>query len=222
MRTVAIVPAAGSGKRLGMKTKKPFVLLGSKPLIIHTLKALEASPHINAIIVAVDRSSKPRLKQLVKRYRCRKVAAIVAGGATRFQSVKNCLKEVGPLFDVVLIHDGARPFVGRPMIGKCVSAARKYGAALTAVQEIDTVKLADKRSFVMRTLDRTTIFRAQTPQAFRREVILRAYGEGAGQSATDDASLVERMGKKVRIVTGSYRNIKITTKEDLSLAEVLL
>jgi 2-C-methyl-D-erythritol 4-phosphate cytidylyltransferase len=221
-RTVAIVPAAGSGKRLGVRTKKPFVLLKGRPLVTYALKALSSSKHIDGIIVAADRGSVGRLKGLIKRYRIKKVIAVVAGGKTRLGSVKNCLERAGNLFDIALIHDGARPLVSEREISGSIRLARKYGACVTAIPEVDTVKLAAKDMFVKKTLDRSVMYRAQTPQAFRFEIIKKAYCREGRPEATDDSALAEGIGRKVKILEGSFRNIKVTTKVDLKLAEVLL
>ncbi len=219
---VAIVAAAGSGKRLGLKTRKPFVKLAGKPLIVHTLKALSRAKIIDAIIVAAEPALVGRFERLVKRYRLAKVAAVVPGGARRTDSVRNCLAHIGSSFDVVLIHDGGRPFIDSRTITRSVAIARKYGGCLVAVPENDTVKLVGNDLFIRKTLDRSRIFRAQTPQVFRRDLIKKAYAAKSAAGATDDAGLVERAGGRVKILAGSYRNIKITTKEDLKLAEVLI
>ena len=224
-RVVAIVPAAGSGRRLGLKTKKPFVRLGGKPLVWYALNALNRSASVDAIVVAAERSSVGRFKRLAARYGFRKVAAVIEGGKERADSVRNCLAAIGPGFDIVLIHDGARPLVDGRMIADSVRLAVKYGGCVVAVPEIDTVKLAGRDLVVDRTLERSRIFRAQTPQAFRRALLERAYramGVRRARGMTDDAGLVEKVGGRVKILEGSYRNIKVTTKEDLELAEVLL
>lgn len=221
-RVVAIVPSAGFGRRLKLKTKKPFVLVKGKPLISYTIKALESCGAIDSIIIASEHSCVDLFRSLVRKFRFKKVAGIVVGGSTRFESVRNCLAEVSPEFDIVVIHDGARPFIDNKTIEESVRMAAKYGAAVVAVPESDTVKIAGRGLFINKTLDRNCIFRAQTPQVFRRGVIMDAYKKVPGGRATDDSSLVERCGKKVKIVVGSYGNIKITTREDLKLAEVLL
>jgi 2-C-methyl-D-erythritol 4-phosphate cytidylyltransferase len=222
IKTVAIVPAAGSGKRLGLKTKKPFVLLKGRPLVTYALKALESSRAVDGIIIAADKGSVKRFKSLVKSCRFKKVIDVVRGGKTRLESVSNCLGRAGNGFDVILIHDGARPFVDDRTIKDSVRLAAKYGACVVAVPECDTVKLAGKGMFVQKTLDRSALYRTQTPQAFRRDIIKKAYSSKRRRNATDDSALVERLGGKVKILEGSYRNIKVTTKEDLKLAEVLL
>ena len=221
-RTVAVVPAAGYGRRLGLRVKKPFVLLKGKPIIAHTLGALEKCPAVDEIMVASERSCVGKFRDLVKRYRFRKVSGIIIGGKTRFESVKNCLTKIGTSCDIVVVHDGARPFINGAALSESVKLARKYGACVVGVWETDTVKLVDNGLVVKRTLDRTRIFRAETPQVFRRDIIKRAYDLRGNSKITDDAGLVERMGKPVKVLVGNYRNIKITTKEDIVLAEALL
>jgi 2-C-methyl-D-erythritol 4-phosphate cytidylyltransferase len=218
---VAIVAAAGSGQRLGGRTKKPFVKLSGKPIIIRTLEALSESAAIDDIIVAIESSCLLRFKRLVSGYRSVRVSAVVAGGKTRAESVGNCLAYLDDRCEIVLIHDGGRPLVDGRTVAEAVKAARRYGACAVAVPESDTVKVVGRDMFIKRTLDRNLIFRAQTPQAFKRSVITEAYMR-RDPGATDDASLVERSGGRVKVVIGSYRNIKITTKEDLKIAGVLL
>lgn len=221
----AIVAAAGQGTRLGLRTKKPFVSLAGKPLIAHTLKAISRSSVIDAIIVAAQPQMMGRLAGLVRRYSLNKVYAVVAGGKTRAESVRNCLAHLGDGCEVVVIHDGGRPFVDSRTIEDAVGEAISHGGCVVAVPEIDTVKLVDKDLFIRRTLDRSSIFRAQTPQVFRRKVIEKAYRLAFAcgvPKITDDAGLVERSGTRVKILKGSHRNIKITTREDLRIAEALI
>ncbi|MBN1527056.1 MAG: 2-C-methyl-D-erythritol 4-phosphate cytidylyltransferase [Candidatus Omnitrophica bacterium] len=222
VRTVAIVPSAGRGTRLGAGARKPFVRLAGKPLVAYALKALQSCGSVDAIIVAAEPSCVGRIERLARRNRFTKVIAVVAGGKERSGSVRNCLKRVPPGCEVVLIHDAARPFLKRRMIEDAVLAARRFGACVAAVPETDTVKLAGRKMSVKRTLDRNSIFRAQTPQAFRWAIIKAAYGAGGKPRLTDDAAMVERAGGAVRIIPGSYRNIKITTREDLKIAEAFL
>jgi len=222
-RTIAIVPAAGAGKRLGFKVPKPFVLLRGKPLVAHTLKALSSCGAIDAIVVAAERPAIGRMKGVIKRFGLYKVIDVVAGGKTRSDSVRNCLKRIGPLaFDIVLIHDGARPLVEGALIERAVKAAQRFGACVVAAPESDTVKVVGSNGFVKKTLDRNTLFRTETPQAFKVRLIKKAYGVKRTSTSTDDASLVERLGVKVKVIVGPPGNIKVTTKEDLKLAEVLL
>ena len=221
-RVVSIVAAAGSGKRLGSSVKKPFVLLGGRPLVIYALKVLNDSPAIDAILIASDKRCVERFRRLVKKFKLNKVIDIVVGGDTRLESVKNCLARVDESFDIVLVHDSARPFVEKSIIERAIKLAQKFGACVVAVPENDTVKVVDSGLFIDKTLDRDRIYRAATPQAFRRELIKKAYELKDRFKITDDSGLAERLGAKVKILEGSYRNIKITTKVDLKIAEALL
>ncbi len=221
-RVIAIVPAAGSGKRLGLRKKKPFVLLKGKPLAAYALETLDKCRAVDCIIIASERSCVNAFKALVRKFRLKKVIDVIIGGQTRFESVRNCLRRVDPSFDIVLIHDAARPFVEKLKIEESIRLAQRHGGCIVALPESDTVKLSDKGLFIKKTLDRSCIFRAQTPQAFRRDLIKKAYITSRSKMVTDDAGLVERRGVRVKILKGSYKNIKITTKEDLKLAEVIL
>lgn len=221
-RAVAIVPAAGCGKRLGMKTGKPFVLLKGKPIIAYTLEALERCEAVDEIVIASEPSYLRKFEGLVKRYRFSKVSGIVAGGRTRFESVKNCLSKIGSSFDIVIVHDGARPFIDAAVISESVNLAGKFGACIVGSPETDTVKIVDRKFFVKRTLDRSRVFRAETPQTFKYDIIKKAYAIGVKAKVTDDAGLLERLGLPVKILAGTRNNMKITTKEDLRLAEALL
>ena len=223
VKVVAIVPAAGSGKRLKTAEKKPFVRLGGKPLISYALKALNSSGYINTIIVAVERSSAGRLKRIINKYGITKARLIAPGGRTRAESVKNCFDLIKGPCDIVLVHDGARPFLSKGLIMDSVILAGKYGACVSAVRQTDTTKLADRNLFVRKTIDRSLLWRAQTPQAFKYGLLKKAFRKaGHSRGITDDASYLERAGRKVKILEGSHRNIKVTTEEDLRIAEALL
>ena len=221
-RVVAIIPAAGCGKRLRNRLKKPFVLLGGKPLVSYALNTFNSCKCINGIIIASERSCVKRLKEIAKRFKINKLIDVVVGGKTRFESVRNCMKRVDASFDIVIIHDAARPFIDRRTIEKSVKAAQSFGSCVVAVPESDTVKLAGKDLFIKGTLDRSRIFRAGTPQAFRYDIIKKAYALRGRADITDDAALVEHLGIPVKVFHGGCRNIKITTKEDLRLAEAML
>lgn len=220
-RVAAVIPCAGIGSRLGLRSGKSFATLGGRALASYAIAAMNRSPSIDAIVIAAEETRIDRFRSLVKRFRFQKVIAVVKGGKSRFESVRNCMGIIGRDFDLVLIHDGARPLVDEKTISQCVAAARKFGAAVACVPETDTVKRAKRGGFIGETLNRKIIFRAQTPQAFRRKLAARIY-KMPGCGATDDSSLAERLGRRVKIVSGSYRNIKITTKEDLKIAEALL
>ncbi len=224
LKVVAIVPSAGKGERMGKK--KEFLLLGDKPILAHTLKPLENHPQISEVILVIDEKSVEKCKRvIVEKYGFKKVKEVVAGGEERQDSVYNGLKRVAKDCDIVLIQDGVRPFLTEDLITRSIEEAEKHKAAVVAVPCIDTIKFARKENdMALETLDREYLWMAQTPQTFRYEIILRAY-EKAGEEkfrGTDDASLVERMGIAVKIVRGSYDNIKITTPQDLILAEAIL
>ncbi len=225
MKVVAIVPAAGMGKRMGAEINKQYLLLAGKPILAHTLRVFEDAPFVDDVYVVVPEAEIPYCREhVVECYGFAKVRRVVAGGAERQHSVMNGLKAVSDAGDddVVLIHDGVRPFVTPQILKHAVDTARERDGALVAVPVKDTVKVvADGK--VTATPMRETLWLAQTPQAFRYSVIMAAHeiAEAERYLGTDDASLVEWLGKEVHIVIGDYRNIKITTPEDLVLAEAL-
>lgn len=226
MKVIALVPAAGMGKRMGAQINKQYLLLAGKPIVAHTLQVLEDAPFIDDIYVIVPEAEIPYCREhVLERYSFTKVRAIVAGGAERQYSVMNGLRALtGPdIDDVVLIHDGVRPFVSLSILEKSVETAREKGGALVAVPVKDTVKIVED-GIVRETPVRETLWLAQTPQTFRYSIIMAAHEIAAAERylGTDDASLVEWMGKDVHIVLGDYRNIKITTPEDLVMAEAFL
>ncbi|MBU4304188.1 MAG: 2-C-methyl-D-erythritol 4-phosphate cytidylyltransferase [Candidatus Omnitrophica bacterium] len=221
---VAIVPAAGSGKRLKLKQAKPYVCLDGKPLLAHTLQVLEKSRKIKAIIVVVEKMQLARARALVKKFGINKVTAIVAGGATRSESVLRALAAVAPDTEFVLIHDGARPFASVALIDRCIRAALRHKAVICAVPCAQTIKAVDKNLDVISTLERSVLWQVQTPQVFAYSLLTRAYEKykKGKVSFFDDASLVEQLPYKVRVVPGTDTNIKITTLDDLKIARALL
>lgn len=223
-KLTAVVPAAGKSQRLKANIPKPYIKIANVPILIYTLRNLEKSPKIDDIILVVQKRFLKQSKDLVRKFKIKKVKKIVSGGDTRTKSVSNGLKAAGHTCDLIMIHDGARPFLTEDIIGRSINTAKKYGAAVVAVPVKPTMKILDNKGFVEKTLDRKNIWSIQTPQVFKRELIQKAYtlAEEAGINGTDDAYLVERLGKKVKVVQGSYRNIKITTKEDLVFAEGIL
>jgi len=222
MKVTALVPAAGKGKRLKHGIDKAFVKINSKPLIVHTLESLEKSQSINDIVLVVGKDELARARRLVRHFRLSRVREIVAGGAKRSDSVMNGLKAVGGDTDIVLIHDGARPCVTTKVIEDCLTAVLKYGSACVSVPVKPTIKTV-KGGYIINTPVRKTLWEAQTPQGFKRSIILEAYKDaGLRKKATDDSALAELRGYKVRVVPGDYRNIKVTTPEDIVLAEQLL
>jgi 2-C-methyl-D-erythritol 4-phosphate cytidylyltransferase len=225
LKIAAIIPGAGSGERLAASENKPFLLLGDKPLLVHTVQRFQESPEIDEIVLVVRAKDIPQAETLVAEYRLGKVVAVVEGGDRRQDSVYCGLKELeGRGIAYVLVHDAVRPFLDSFRIHEIIRVAKEHGAAVLAIQPKDTIKLSNGTPFVQKTLDRTRLWAVQTPQCFSMEVLMKAYDSAIKDEflATDDSSLVERLGVNVRIVEGSYDNIKITTPEDLELAEMIL
>ena len=224
-RVVAVIPAGGTGMRMGADVPKQFLPLGGVPMVLHSLRAFDRAPSVDAVILVVPREERQRaLTDVIERYSVKKVQKVVAGGETRQQSVHNGLKEIDPDVEIVVVHDAVRPFVTEGLIEQSIEAARTGGAVIVAVPMKDTPKQAGPDRQIQRTLDRTELWLAQTPQTFRRDLLLEAYEKAAIEhlQATDDAALVERLGHKVGIVAGTWENIKITTPEDLVIAEAIL
>ncbi|MFA5164780.1 MAG: 2-C-methyl-D-erythritol 4-phosphate cytidylyltransferase [Candidatus Omnitrophota bacterium] len=226
MKVAAIVAAAGKGERMKAKTHKAFVALGKEPILAHTLKALEASSVVSEIVIVVHQADLPKARLLAKKGKFKKIKDIIAGGKRRMDSVKSGLASVSEDSECVIVHDGCRPFVSNKLISSVVDAADTFGAAIPGLPVKPTIKQVEKGNFVSATLDRATLIEVQTPQAFRKDILLRAYDSAfapgvEASEATDDAALVERMGIKVKVVDGSQDNIKITTPEDLKHAKIL-
>ena len=222
---VALVPAAGRGLRMGGSVPKQFLSLGGEPLIVQSLRALQAAPVIDQIVLAVPLADIDYCEaEIVSRHRFTKVTKVVAGGAERQDSVRHALAQVHAETEIVLIHDAVRPFVTQGMIEEVVAAARREGAAIIALPMRDTVKQVRTDGMIERTVDRTPLWLAQTPQAFRRDWIETAHknAHAEGIRATDDAFLVEWLGHLVAVVEGSGENIKVTRPEDLVIGEAIL
>lgn len=222
---VALVPAAGRGLRMGGSVPKQFLSLGGEPLVIQSLRSLQAAPVIGQIILAVPPADVEYCEhEIVSRQRFTKVTKVVAGGAERQDSVRHALAQIPSNTEIVLIHDAVRPFVTLRMIAEVVAAARKEGAAIIALPMRDTVKQVRMDGMIERTVDRTPLWLAQTPQAFRRDWIEIAHrkAHAEGVRATDDAFLVEWLGYSVAVVEGSGENIKVTRPEDLVIGEAIL
>jgi 2-C-methyl-D-erythritol 4-phosphate cytidylyltransferase len=225
VKVTAIIPAAGEGKRIGTEISKPYLLLGNKPILVHTLETLEKCDFIEEIIVVVNKSDKERCQRILKKYGLRKVKEIVSGGAKRGHSVYEGLKKVNSSCDIVVIHDGVRPFLTRQMLKKTIEGAKKYGACVVGMPAIDTVKRVNQGGFVEKTLQRKKLWFIQTPQTFKYRLLLKAYRKAKKdgfEGTTDDSSLIEKMGHRVKLLKGSYGNLKITTPQDLVAARAIL
>jgi 2-C-methyl-D-erythritol 4-phosphate cytidylyltransferase len=225
MKADAVIVSAGKGQRFMEGKKKQFHFLEGKPILAHTLDKFETSPLIRSILLVVGQEDMDYcLKEVIEKYNFQKVSQIVPGGKRRQESVRNGMDALPKDADIVAIHDGVRPFVTRAMIEDSIHSAVRYGAVVLAMPVKETIKMSHPDGTVLKTLDRESLWQVQTPQTFQVNVIKEAYLRATedGFTGTDDASLVERIGVKVHILPGSYTNIKITTPEDLLLANLFL
>ena len=211
----AIILAAGSSRRFG--EDKLFLLLGGKPVLAWSLDMFERSPVIDAMILVLNENNWEAGHKLSERYKWTKLKHICHGGPRRQDSVKAGIDSLSG-YSVLFIHDGARPIVSEDIINSGLEAVSQTGAAVPAVSVKDTIKVSNGNNIVEHTLSRDTLWSIQTPQVFRSDIIVRAY-EQNDEEVTDDASLVEKMGYKVKLFCGSYSNIKITTSDDMELAQ---
>ncbi|HPX60638.1 MAG TPA: 2-C-methyl-D-erythritol 4-phosphate cytidylyltransferase [Deltaproteobacteria bacterium] len=226
-KAFAVIPAAGMGKRMGASINKQYLTLGGLPILARTLAVFNSSPLVSGICLVIPEDEIAYCREhIVTHGNFSKIMDIVSGGKERQNSVMNGLKRLQTVAsdgDVVLIHDGVRPFVTEEMIRQSIQTALEGVGALVAVPVKDTIKSVSS-GVVTGTPPRETLWQAQTPQSFLFGQILKAHqqAEQDGFTGTDDAALIERCGGQVRVVAGSYRNIKITTPEDLVLAEAFL
>ncbi|MBD3295812.1 MAG: 2-C-methyl-D-erythritol 4-phosphate cytidylyltransferase [Candidatus Omnitrophica bacterium] len=223
-RVIAIVPAAGRGRRMcSEKEEKPFLEISGRSVLLECLSRMNASDTLDGIIVVAGRDQVERVERMTAENRLDKVLRVITGGDTRSRSVKNAMDtlDLGAA-DIVLIHDGVRPFITEEMILRSVRAAIEKGAAVTAIPCSSTLKEVSSGGMIVRTMDRSVIWEAQTPQAFRFPIIKSAYESGDLGGATDDAFLAERAGHPVSIVKGDRRNMKVTVPEDLKIAEAMM
>jgi len=215
----AIIVAAGGSSRM-VGADKLFALLGGGPLLARALQPFQGSPLVGRIVLVLSGANLERGRALADAYGIGKLTAACEGGPRRQDSVRLGLEALGPC-DWVLVHDGARPLVSAELIERGLAAARETGAAVPAVPVADTVKEAGRDGLVHRTLDRSRLWAAQTPQVFRHDLLLRAHREVSAE-VTDDAAMLEALGLPVKLFEGSPANIKVTTPGDLRLAEALL
>lgn len=225
MKAIAIIPGAGAGIRMGGRTPKQFRPLNGIPLLVRTLRPFEKSPHIETIVLVVPPGSLTKTRLLCEKHGISKAEWFVEGGATRQESVANALRALEPLRRrIVLVHDAVRPFVRTTEISAVIRACAKNKAAVPAVVPKETVRQQGNRGLYGNTIDRESVLLVQTPQAFREDILRKAFqsAKECGFQATDEAGLVERIGIRARIVKGSYDNIKVTTPEDFELARIIL
>ena len=220
----AIVAAAGQGRRMRQKRNKVFLLLIGTPIFMHSVLTLSACEAVDDLVVVTGPAEVSAVENILKCSSGLKPYQVVAGGSERQYSIDNALAVIDKNTDIIAVHDGARPLVETAHVAAVIEAARKFQAAGIAVPVKDTIKKIDAEGFVKETPQRECLWAIQTPQAFSASLLKRAYREAKcdGFLGTDDASLVERLGVKVKLIAGSYRNVKITTPEDMVIAQALL
>ncbi|MBU3812603.1 MAG: 2-C-methyl-D-erythritol 4-phosphate cytidylyltransferase [Candidatus Niameybacter stercoravium] len=221
----AIIVAGGSGSRMGTSTKKQYLKIKDKEILVYTVECFQNMPEIQEIIVVTGKEDIAYVEQLLKdTYKLDKVSCIVAGGKERQDSVYNGIQAADEKSDYLVIHDGARPLITKETVRAGLDMAYANRASIIAVPVKDTIKIVSKEGKVEATPDRSSLWSVQTPQIFEKELIIQAheYAKEHGLSVTDDSMLVEAIGVPVYIVEGAYTNIKITTPEDLIIAEKML
>nr|WP_041706854.1 2-C-methyl-D-erythritol 4-phosphate cytidylyltransferase [Ruminiclostridium cellulolyticum] len=224
-KVTAIITAAGKGTRMKSSINKQYIEIAGVPVLARTISAFENCSEVDNIILVVNEEDINFCKnEIVEEFNFTKVISLVSGGAERQNSVYKGLCSIRDKDGVVLIHDGARPFVTNENIVDCINAVREYGACGIGVRSKDTIKISDENGFVQLTPDRSSLWSIQTPQGFMYEIIKNAHDKAVqnGYIGTDDMVLVEKLGIPVKIVEGNYQNIKITTPEDLIMGESLL
>lgn len=216
-----IIPAAGSGKRMGAGRNKLFIEVDGRPIILHTLDVFASDLHCEKIILVIQPCDESYFREIMYGHPSSAKAIFVYGGEERQHSVYNGLKAASE--QIILVHDGARPFIRQQTIGRLVQAAHDSGAAIAAVPVKDTIKRADQKR-VVETVERSGLWQVQTPQAFRLPILISAHEQAKerGYLGTDEASLVEKVGLPVMIIESDYDNIKLTTPEDLYFAEAIM
>lgn len=219
-----VIPAAGMGKRMESSINKQFLLINDKPILAHTIEKFCNEEYIDEIIlVAREDEVKTCRELIIDKYGYKKVNKVIAGGNERRDSVYNGLREVNKNCDIVIVHDGARPFVSSESIVNSIEGAIRDKACVVGVPVKDTIKIIDENYNIIDTPKRDRLWAVQTPQTFSYKLLVEAYEQSIkeGYEATDDSMIVEKMGYKVKMIMGGYDNIKITTPEDLKLGEVI-
>lgn len=225
MKISAIIPAAGRGRRMGGSVSKQFLSINNKPVLIHTLERINSLKIIDEIILVLPEDKVGWGEKEVKRkYRINKVLKVIKGGKERQDSVYEGLKEVNEKSDVVVVHDGIRPFFNLKIIQDAIPFLKIFDGVIEALPIHDTVKEVSGKGIILKTLEREKLYRAQTPQIFNYSVLKKAFISAFNTKyyATDEAGLVESVGGKIKILTGSRYNIKITNPDDLLLAKVII
>lgn len=221
----AIIPAAGRGTRMNKSINKQYITLSGKPILLRTIMAFDECKEIDEIIVVVGKNEKRLFKEkILDNYKIKTPFKVVVGGQTRQESVFNAIGNTDKRTDIIAVHDGARPLVSTAEIIKTIKGAREYGACIVGVPVKETIKRIDEDGYVKKTVNRSSLYNIRTPQTFKADILRQAhlFAIENGIVGTDDSFLVEQNGVKVKIVKGSYNNIKITTPEDLIYAQEFL
>jgi 2-C-methyl-D-erythritol 4-phosphate cytidylyltransferase len=221
----AIIPAAGEGRRMGRTVPKQFLQIGGREILTRTLEVFEACGAIDDVwVVVAAEQCAPCRRTIVERYGFQKIRGVIAGGATRQESVWRGLQQVADAVTLVVVHDGVRPLVTELLLQQTLEQASRHGAAIAAVPLKDTLKRVSAAGIVEATVPRESLWRVQTPQAFRHALLRRAFQHAwrQGLQATDEAGLIEALGYQVQIVPSYEHNIKITTPDDLVFCEMFL
>lgn len=224
MHVSALIAAGGRGRRMNSSISKQFLFVKGYPILYYTLKTFELMDCFDEIVMVAGKQDMDYTReQIINQYRFEKIR-MIEGGLERQDSVYNGLRELSPQTDIVVIHDGVRPFVTKEIIKKSIEAAKRYKAVGVAVPVKDTIKVVGDGNIIKQTPNRKELWAMQTPQTFKYDLILKAHEEARKDNffGTDDAMLVERLGLPVRIIEGAYENIKITTPEDIIIAETFL
>lgn len=225
MKNCVIIVAAGSGKRMRSAIAKQYIELKGRTILSYTIETFNNSENIDDIILVTSKDAVDYVRrEIIEKYGFDKVRTIVEGGVERQDSVYKGLKAVDSDTDVVLIHDGVRPFVADKYIAELESIAMEFGGCVLGAPVKDTIKVCNSEGYITDTPKRETLWLAQTPQCFKYDIIMKAYekAEKEGYRGTDDSMLAERLGIRIKMVKGDYDNIKITTPEDLYMGEVIL
>jgi len=224
-KVVAIIVAAGKGKRMGKDLSKQYILLEDKPIIAHTLEKFERSKLVDKVILVVGEDEIEFVKEnIINKYLFKKVTNVISGGRERQDSVYRGLLASGEDCGIVLVHDGVRPFIKEEIIEQSIEIAKRVGAVVVAVPVKDTIKRVNKNMQVLETLKREELWSIQTPQTFQYKLLKKAHesAKKLGNIVTDDGMMVELLGSHVEVLEGDYDNIKITTPEDLIMAQMIL
>ncbi|MGI6050054.1 MAG: 2-C-methyl-D-erythritol 4-phosphate cytidylyltransferase [Acetivibrionales bacterium] len=220
----AIIVGAGTGNRMGLGYNKVLADLCGRPVIEWTVRNFIQSGLIDNLVLVINPNDQKEMKDIFSSFKDLIDLKIVYGGETRQDSVYNGIKALSDDVEIVLIHDAARPFITKDIIERSILHARKYGAGCAGIQAKDTIKIVDRNNTIVSTPERNSLWHAQTPQAFKKDIISDAYEKASkrGLTATDDAGIAEEAGYKVTMFEGSYKNIKLTSKEDLELGKYFL